>query len=367
MGTLEIEKNNQFANHNSVEKQKLHNENPLRFIIRLSLEGIITYITKNSNVVLGYEPEELIGVHIRKILHQEDYHKMEQNCPLKKEEVSTEIYRMTKKDGTLILVEATMTVISYSYGHLPPGIIILVKELKEKSKDVLLEEEENHILESEKLKVAGQLAAGIAHEIKNPLTSIKGFIQLMKSDKSPNQKYLEIIEDEIQRLEIISGELLVLAKPHTHEVKITNLTRIVKEVVFLLEAEALKKSIQVKSIMETENVMILCESPKIKQVLINLVKNAIEAMNEPGIITVHVSESLNEALVSISDQGCGIPDEYLKQLGKPFFSTKETGNGLGLMICQKIISDHGGKIAVSTSLENGTTFTVKIPLMKGQN
>lgn len=233
-----------------------------------------------------------------------------------------------------------------------------------KSSKQFFEEKEDNIIESEKLKVAGQLAAGIAHEIKNPLTSIKGFIQLMKTDEFPNRKFLEIIEDEIQRLEIISSELLVLAKPHTHIVKIHNLTKLVKEVVFLLEAEALKKSIQVKNIIEIEKLMILCDSHKIKQVLINIIKNAIEAMNEPGVITIQVTRCLNKAMIAVTDEGCGIPEDYLDKLGRPFFSTKESGNGLGLMISQKIISDHGGKMTINTAIDHGTTFTIKIPLAK---
>jgi signal transduction histidine kinase len=223
---------------------------------------------------------------------------------------------------------------------------------------------EREILEAEKLKVAGQLAAGIAHEIKNPLTSIKGFIQLMKIDDRPNKAFLEIIEQEIQRLEVISSELLVLAKPHTQTMKIHNLTKSVKEVVYLLEAEALKKSIQLKSNMDDENLMILCDSSKIKQVLINIIKNAIEAMNTPGEITIHISKHNNQATIAVTDQGCGIPDYYLEKLGKPFFSTKHTGNGLGLMICQQIISDHGGEMTVRTLVNHGTTFTITIPLVK---
>lgn len=351
-------------------KENETTQNPSRFTIRLSLEGFITYITKNSKLMIGYDPEELIGIHISEIMHQDDFQRAETECQTKKEEVSTDSYRMKKKDGTDLWVEVTKTVINHSNGHLPAGIICLVNdiskkvEVEENIEEIIMEEAENNILELEKLKVVGQLAAGVAHEIKNPLTSIKGFIQLMKAEEYPSKKYLEIMEDEIQRLEIISSELLVLAKPHKHTMKVHDITKLVREVVFLLEAEAVKKSIEIKCKVERDDLSIVCDIHKVKQVLINLIKNAIEAMEKPGTITVQISECFNTAKVSVTDEGCGIPEEFIEQLGKPFFSTKSNGNGLGLMICQKIISEHGGKMAVHTLKGKGTTFTIKIPLFK---
>lgn len=126
----------------------------------------------------------------------------------------------------------------------------------------------------------------------------------------------------------------------------------------------MKKSIQIVSIIDEQDLLILCDIHKVKQVLINIVKNGIEAMEHSGVITIQVLARANNAQVSITDQGCGIPDEYLDQIGKPFFSTKATGNGLGLMICQKIISEHGGEISVKTTHGEGTTFMIQFPLEK---
>ncbi|MCQ6273376.1 PAS domain S-box protein [Bacillus sp. V3B] len=343
-----------------VEEDRRQNKvdsSPLPFIIKLSLDGLITYITRNAEVIIGYEPEELIGTHIREIMHQDDYKRIENEYNNYKEEIRKFSYRMKKKDGNNLWVENTTTFMNDSHDHVEKEIICIIYV----SDRV---EAENIIVESEKLKVAGQLAAGIAHEIKNPLTSLKGFIQLMKAEDIPTKKYLEIMEDEIHRLDVISNELLVLAKPHKNRVDVDNLTRIVEEVIFLLEAEAMKKSIQIVSIVDEEDLLILCDMHKVKQVLINIVKNAIESMEKSGVITIQVSAYENDAQVSVTDQGCGIPDEYLDQIGKPFFSTKETGNGLGLMICQKIISEHGGEMVVKTASGEGTTFTIQLPLVK---
>jgi PAS domain S-box-containing protein len=335
--------------------QNRMDNNPLPFIIKLSLDGLITYITGNAKAIIGYDPEELIGSHISEIMHQDDYKRIEGKN--NKEEIRQFSYRMKKKNGNDLWVENTLTFTNHSLKHVSKEWICIVHVLNRM-------ETENIILESEKLKVAGQLAAGIAHEIKNPLTSLKGFIQLMKAEEVPTKKYLEIMEDELHRLDVISNELLVLAKPHKNKVNVNNLTKIVKEVIFLLEAEAMKKSIQLVSVIDEQDLLILCDIHKVKQVLINIMKNGIEAMEHSGVITIQVSPRAHNAQVSITDQGCGIPDEYLNQIGKPFFSTKATGNGLGLMICQKIISEHGGEMSVKTTSGEGTTFTIQLPLVK---
>ena len=355
MGVPKAGKSNHFVEEKTGQNrvnEKSH------FIVKLSLDGIITYITKNVNMMLGYEQRELIGTHISEIMHQEDYQRVTNEWASRKEEISNLSYRMKKKDGRYLTAESTTSLISHSELEIPEGIICFIRDIAfDRS------EAENIMVEIEKLKVAGQLAAGIAHEIKNPLTSIKGFIQLMKAEENPNKKYLDIMEDEIHRLDIISNELLVLAKPHKHKLSVQDLTRIVKEVILLLEAEAVKKNIQIKSVIEEQKLMILCDIHKVKQVLINILKNAIEAM-EQGVITIHMSKNEKNALVSVNDEGCGIPEEYLDHLGKPFFSTKATGNGLGLMICQKIISEHGGTISVQSTQMQGTTFTVTIPMVQ---
>jgi PAS domain S-box-containing protein len=335
-----------FVNNNSTE---------FKLMMKLSIDSRITYITANSSVVIDYKSEEIIGTHISTIMHHEDYQNLINKCNTSNEEVETKLYRIRKKDGTFLWVEMVFTVIKKD--TLAEEIILFIRQPDPRN------ELESFLLEDEKLKIAGQLAAGVAHEIKNPLTSLKGFIQLMKAETVPNKYYLEIMEGEIQRLELISNELLVLAKPHKHEVEMHDLLKIVKEVTLLLEAEALQKSIQFHLLEQDTALMILCDRNKVKQVLINIIKNGIESMEQPGFITIRLSKNDRCTQVSISDQGCGIPEEYLQKLGTPFFSTKTSGNGLGLMVCQKIIAEHNGKITVQSSKETGTTFTIQIPLI----
>lgn len=324
-------------------------------ILKLSIDGFITFSSRNSKDIIDFEPEELIGTHLRQILYGEDYCKISGYWPLGREEGFSALLRLRDKAGDLLYCEAIFNHVRDSQ-EIKETIVII----KNGSNNKIID---SNLLDNEKLKVAGQLAAGVAHEIKNPLTSIKGFIQLMKTETIVNRKYLEVIEGEIKRLENISSELLVLAKPQHHEEDLHDLTVITKEVVFLMEAEALQKSIQCHFISDGQSYLLFCNRNKIKQVLINMVKNGIEAMEKPGIITISLSKQEDEVQIAITDEGCGIPEEYLDQLGKPFFSTKKKGNGLGLMVCQKIISEHNGSISIESKPNDGTTFIIKLPLV----
>ncbi|MBP3952957.1 ATP-binding protein [Bacillus suaedae] len=221
-------------------------------------------------------------------------------------------------------------------------------------------ETENLLIRSEKLSMAGQLAAGIAHEIRNPLTSIKGFFQLIKKNEHSDLFY-KIIEEELSKIEQISSELLILAKPHSEVRQSHSIYQLIEDVTFLLESQAIIKNIIIKTNYENTNMKIQCEDTKIKQVLINLIKNAIEVMDS-GTININVKEKNHCALISITDEGNGMSESSLKKLGEPFYTTKPKGTGLGLLVCYKIIENHGGTICVDSTLGQGTTFTVKLPL-----
>ncbi|WP_428912648.1 ATP-binding protein [Niallia sp. Krafla_26] len=326
-----------------------------RLILKLSIDGFIIFSTKNAKAIIDYEPEELIGTHIENLIHEKEFVNLTELFSSNVEEVCSSSLRLLTKAGHAIWCDVTFAVV-YEGSRSLQEVILIIQPVANKSI------EDHELINNEKLKIAGQLAAGVAHEIKNPLTSIKGFIQLMKADTVVNKKYLEIVEHEIQRLEGISHELLVLAKPQEHDVQINDLVVLVNEVVLLMEAEAMQKGIQFHMIADDQPYMVLCDRNKIKQVLINMIKNGIEAMDRMGFITITLSSCENDVQMAIRDEGRGIPEEHLEKLGNPFFSTKENGNGLGLMVSQKIISEHNGKISVESS-SNGTTFHIHLPLI----
>lgn len=230
-------------------------------------------------------------------------------------------------------------------------------------KDITASKEKTmHLLQkSEKLAILGEMSAGIAHEIRNPLTSIKGFIQLAKAE-NPKNRYFEIVLSEIERINGIVGELLFLAKPTADVFLVKDIRNIIKDVITLIHTQLSLHNIQIKEVYEWDIPMILCEEKRLKQVFINLLQNAIEAMPQGGYISIK-GTSLQDGNISIEimDQGVGIPDERLGTLGEPFFTTKEKGTGLGLMTCFKIIESHNGSLSFQSELNKGTKAIIVFP------
>jgi nitrogen-specific signal transduction histidine kinase len=217
------------------------------------------------------------------------------------------------------------------------------------------------LLQSEKMSIAGQLAAGIAHEIRNPITAIKGFLKLLMNENK-DTRYLRIINDEVEKIELIASEFLVLAKPHIEEKQEVNIYQLMRSVKTLLDTQALGKNIGIvfEQDATTVELMVTCDEVKIRQVLINLIKNAIEVM-ENGYITLSVKEMGDQIHISVTDEGRGMPKEIMESIGQPFFTTKQTGTGLGLYVCQKIIQNHNGQLDVESEEGIGTTFTISLP------
>jgi len=217
--------------------------------------------------------------------------------------------------------------------------------------------------EREKLSMAGMLAAGIAHEIRNPLTSLRGFLQL--SAPQTNPAYTAIMLSEVDRINEIVTELLELAKPKEMAYEPRDLTGLLVQTVVLLEAQANLNNVSLTVRAEAADrapVIVACEENKLKQLFINLIKNAIEAAAGGGAIRIAVRAADDQAVVEVADNGQGLEQEQLERLGQPFYTTKEQGSGLGLMICRRIVQDHGGSIAFRSEAGRGTVVTVRLPL-----
>ncbi|MBN6889256.1 two-component system, sporulation sensor kinase E [Cytobacillus horneckiae] len=224
-------------------------------------------------------------------------------------------------------------------------------------------EMEERLKKSDTLNVLGQLAAGIAHEVRNPMTAVKGFIQLLESSMDKEHSmYFNIISTELARIDSIINEFLFLSKPQAVKYMENDIIIIMRETVKLLNAQALLNNIQFRTYYEYGLPSILCEGNQLKKVFINIIKNAIEVMPKGGFITITI-QSFNEdsVKVSIEDEGGGIQEDKLDKLGQPFFTTKERGNGLGLMVSYKIIDEHKGSVKVDSIEGKGTTFNIYLP------
>ncbi|NBI29310.1 sensor histidine kinase [Chengkuizengella marina] len=230
------------------------------------------------------------------------------------------------------------------------------------------QQSEEMLIKSEKLSVVGQLAAGVAHEIRNPLTSLIGFLNLIKHGKEMNREVLEVMTSELHRIELILSELLVLAKPQEITYKHKNIHNIFKDVLTLIEIQATQNNVKIQLDIEEKVPFIDCDENQLKQVFINLLKNAIEAMPSGGNIIISVKMNEDEKVfISIQDDGCGMNEEEVCKLGEPFFTSKEEGTGLGFMLSEKMIHNHKGSIHIHSIKNVGTSVDIILPLTQDLN
>lgn len=239
------------------------------------------------------------------------------------------------------------------------GLVVLARDVTERKKA------EELYTKSEKLSVAGELAAGVAHEIRNPLTALKGFIQLLHSKIGGHEQYFQVMLTELDRINFIVNEFLFLAKPQAVHFRRKNLVPVLQDVIMLLETQAILNNVRILQKFEFDCLEIDCEENQLKQVFVNILKNAIESMPSGGDIRIEVGK-LNEdrVVIRFKDGGVGIPPDRVPKLGEPFYTTKEKGTGLGLMVSYKIIEEHGGTIDFASEVNVGTTVKIQLPIPK---
>jgi two-component system, sporulation sensor kinase B len=218
---------------------------------------------------------------------------------------------------------------------------------------------------SEKLNMLGELAASIAHEVRNPLTVVKGFLQLMKqSEKGKEYEYLSLILSELGRAESIINDYLNFAKPQFNKMEAVPLVEVIKEVIFLLEPLASKQGIILKCEDDGTQPFIYTDRNQLKQALINFIKNAIEATNTNGFVNIHIASSDQQIRLVITDTGKGMDKEQLSRIGTLFYTTKDKGTGLGTTVSMKIIETMNGKVSYKSTPGIGTEVIMTLPMLK---
>jgi two-component system nitrogen regulation sensor histidine kinase GlnL len=253
------------------------------------------------------------------------------------------------------------------------GVILIMRDLTN------VRELERSVRQSDRLSALGTLAAGLAHEIKNPLGGIKGAAQLLERELSVDnemREYTRIMLKEVSRVNRIVEELLALTSPRKLKLEAINLHRIIGDLIKLQRQAAADRNVTIMQQFDPSIPPFLADEELLTQLFLNLIKNAIEAVGEVGLVRistrVHADYRMTQmgesrtrmVAVDIYDDGPGIPKEQQEQLFTPFFTTKATGTGLGLAICQKIVSEHRGILKVQSSSGKGTVFTVMLPLIQ---
>ncbi|WP_188175196.1 PAS domain-containing protein [Paenibacillus sedimenti] len=344
------------------ESKLIESENQFRRLLKLSPEpivlhcnGIIQFVNDIGNKLFrGNSNEEIVNRHILEFFLPEDHPRIISRL---KQSLQTEEflefmgYKLRRLDGIFLDVEISSIYVHEHMGS--PVIQSVVRDMTERKKT------EEYVRTSEKLSIVGQLAAGIAHEIRNPLTSLKGFAQILKAR---NTDYVDIMLEELDRINYIVNEFMTIAKPHSVTYTENELQALVANVVHFMQPQALLFKVNLKLAVETQMRPTLCEPNQIKQVIMNIIKNAIESMPTGGLVQISMKQKNDKtALIRIEDQGIGIPEDQLAKLGEPFFSMKEKGTGLGLMVCQQIVKAHQGKLSIHSKINQGTTVEIEIP------
>jgi two-component system sensor histidine kinase PilS (NtrC family) len=221
---------------------------------------------------------------------------------------------------------------------------------------------ESHLKRVEKVAAIGELAAGIAHEIKNPLASLSGSIQLLKEDLSPgspNYRLMQIVLRETDRLSKLVTDFLLFATPHRMDSKQIRLDTAVRDTVALFEQDELCRGRILIDVQVASAVHIYMDAGHLRQVLFNLLKNAAEAIQGAGTISIHLAAPAHKMVkLHITDTGCGMEPGVLAMVFDPFYTTKSHGTGLGLAITHRIMETHGGRVDVTSVPGEGTRFTL---------
>jgi two-component system, sporulation sensor kinase A len=331
--------------------------NSLNSIWIIGKEGEILYCNKACLDMFKVTcSNEIISKNIWFFLHPSFHEKskarlervLTNNETLEKTEV-----KMIRNDGEIIDVEV-VTLPFYLENNVFGQVIF---------QDITLRKAAGQLLKDrEKLASVGQIAAGIAHEVKNPLSSVKGFLQLIKETQS--HPYFDIMEDELEKALNTLQNLLQVSKPDLHDeplipinlcIELTSLINLFQERLY---------SIQVELDLRDSEMEIIGKRNLFQQAFFNLIKNALESIEDKGKIRIEHFYKDDLIHIKISDSGSGIPKEKLKMLGTPFFTTKSEGTGLGLTQVFTTIHEHHGNISIHSELGVGTTFHVQLPVKK---
>jgi signal transduction histidine kinase len=240
----------------------------------------------------------------------------------------------------------------------------MVRQLRE-SRDEIQRLHQTQMSRAEHLATMGELAAGLAHEIRNPLAGIAGVIEIIGRDlpaSSPARAVVKEVRQEVMQINRIVSDLLECARPKPPETRLSDIHATAEHAVMFARQQALSKSIDIEFRQDTLPLEVEHDSNQVNQVLLNLLLNSIQSIDRSGKITVKVERRHTLATIAITDTGRGIAPEHLPHIFRPFYTTKGNGTGLGLSLARRIVEEHGGRIEVSSTLGQGSTFTVVLPI-----
>lgn len=320
---------------------------------------VINVYNKGAENILGVAGPDVFG----KTLAEAFPDVKEENLLVKNTIFSGREYRNYVLTGNIsgkyIEVMANTLVIKDNQGK-NTGAVVVFCDVSEVRK------QEQLLAQHESIASVSRLAAGLAHEIRNPLTSIKGFVQLLqnKLKEGIETEYLDIILEELERTNKLLSDFMLLAKPRKGQLKKIKVSPVLAKTIDFMKAQALLHDVDIRHYIDMELPAINGDEEQLKQVFINIIRNGIEAITEKGTILIKTEYVEDKIKISFTDNGVGIPDEVIGKIFHILYTTKQTGTGLGLSVSSQIIRYHGGKIEVVSKEGHGTTFTIILPINK---
>ncbi len=351
--SIDIAENKKAAKDLRLSKElfyKTFTYNPLLVAISIK-NGMLIEVNETFVKRCGYTKEELIGctvtdIHLWDINERLKYiEEIEKNGFV--ENFETKYYTKSGEPLNVLLSGVTIT------WNNERCILTIANDITE------LRRYQNEIARLDRLNLVGEMAAGIGHEIRNPMTFVRGFLQLLggKDRYAQDKEYMDLMIDELDRANSIITEFLSLAKNKAVELKRQNLNQKIRTILPLLQADAMKQDKSI--IVELGDIpYILIDRNEIKQLILNLVRNGLEAMSPGGLLSIKTFKDDDRIVLAVQDQGAGIAPEALEKIGTPFFTTKDNGTGLGLAVCFSIAQRNNAKIDIETG-STGTTFYVR--------
>ena len=326
-------------------------------LLAIDRDGKIVSFNQTAEIVLQIKARGVLGKKAEEVLPQQ-IEGLTKELDTEEEVIEREI-ECPVADGREIPMDVSVSMLEEDDGT-SMGHIILFRDLTE------IQELKSEVERSQRLASLGRLAAGIAHEIRNPLSSIKGFATYFREryrDIPEDQKTAEIMVQEVERLNRVIGQLLEFARPMSVRKKTTTLQTVIQHSLKMIERDAQAKNIIIRTNLSTEINEVSIDPDRINQVFLNLYLNGIEAMEDGGTLSVdlHPDQDGKQIKIAVSDSGIGISKEDLVHVFDPYFTTKQSGTGLGLAIVHKIIESHKGEVRVDSEPGKGTVVTIILP------